>query len=109
MLEIRKNTFRKLNFTNRGGTLENIGRKGPLPLSTPCFIPRSVMVITLKGNVVPCYEDFFQKHVMGNVFESSLLDIWNSEKYVQFREQLKKGNRSSFDVCNSCNNSLIIV
>lgn len=107
--KIKKKSFKKLYFTNRGGILENVGKKMILPLTIPCFIPRSVMVITVKGNVIPCYEDFFQKHVMGNVFEKNITTIWTSEKYVTFRNELKKGNRALFEVCRDCNNSLILV
>ena len=77
-------------------------------MTIPCFIPRSVMVISVLGNVIPCYEDFFQKHIMGNVKEQHLLEIWNSEKYTAFRETLQKGLRSDLEVCRDCNNRSVI-
>lgn len=107
--KVQKKSFKKLRFTNRGGLLGNIGGKTDLPLKIPCFIPRSLMVITVKGNIIPCYEDFFQKHIMGNIFEQSIMDIWTSQKYIDFRNELKTGNRALFEVCRDCNNSLIIV
>lgn len=100
--------FREIPMTNRGGAV-SAGLRISKPLKKPCFIPNCVLVITVKGNVVACYEDYFQSHNMGNVLEQDIFEIWNSENYVNFRNELKKGNRHKFEVCKSCNNQLIIV
>lgn len=100
--------FKELPMTNRGGAVK-VGAKISGPLKTPCFIPRCVMVISVKGNVIACYEDYFQAHVMGNISEQNIFDIWNSEKYIYFRNELKEGNRHKFEACKKCNNQLIIV
>ena len=101
-------SFKELTLTNRGGSLNIKTKDQKTPLTIPCFIPRSVMVISVLGNVIPCYEDFFQKHIMGNVKEQHLLEIWNSEKYTAFRETLQKGLRSDLEVCRDCNNRSVI-
>lgn len=101
-------SYKKLPLTNRGG-LVKVGQKIQGPLEKVCFVPRCVMVVSLKGNVVACYEDYKQNHVMGNILEQDILDIWNNEKYVYFRNELKNGNRYKFEVCKTCNNQLIIV
>ncbi|MBY0552896.1 SPASM domain-containing protein [bacterium] len=101
-------TFKQIPMTNRAGAVK-AGARITEPLNTPCFIPRCVLVITLKGNVVACYEDYFQHHVMGNIHEQDIMSIWNSEKYVHFRNELKLGNRHKFEACKNCNNQLIIV
>lgn len=100
--------FKELPLTNRGGAVK-AGTRISEPLNAPCFIPRCVMVITVTGNVVACYEDYFQSHVMGNINDHDIFEIWNSEKYVYFRNELKAGHRHKFDVCKTCNNKLIIV
>lgn len=100
--------YKELPLTNRGGAVK-AGVRITAPLRTPCYIPKCVLVITVKGNVLACYEDYFQSHVMGNVRETDILDIWNSEKYSNFRNELKLGNRHKFEVCETCNNQLIIV
>ncbi len=105
---VKFDTYKNINFSNRGGLLQ-VGEKISQPLTTPCFIPHSVMVLTVKGNVVACYEDFFQKHNMGNINEKNIVDIWNSEKYVDFRNDLKSGYREKYDVCKKCNNKNIFV
>lgn len=100
--------FKELPMTNRGGAVK-AGARISAPLQTPCFIPRCVLVISVKGNVIACYEDYFQSHAMGNVADQDILQIWNSEKYTNFRNELKQGNRHKFEVCKTCNNQLIIV
>jgi len=106
--KVRMRGYKELDLTNRGGSLSLRNPLHKPPLSLPCLIPHCAMVITVKGNVIPCYEDFYQKHVMGNVQTQSLFEIWNSEKYVNFRRRLRQGDRKSFDVCKDCNNSWVI-
>lgn len=106
--QIRIMPLDTLMLSNRGG-LVNVGKPISEPLKRPCFIPRCVMVVTLNGNVVPCYEDYHQLNAMGNVEETHIRDIWNSEKYSQFRVALAKGIRERYETCNRCNNTLIIV
>ena len=101
-------TYKTLPLSNRGGAVK-AGPRISEPLKMPCFIPRCVLVVTVKGNVVACYEDYFQKHVMGNIMDRDIVEIWNSEKYVNFREELGKGNREKFEVCKTCNNRMVIV
>lgn len=93
--------FNEIDFSNRAGLLDDIGSKDVSAI--PCFLPLYLVVITLKGDVLPCYEDFYQKLSMGNINEDSLLNIWNSEKYVNFRNTLKnKNGRKTNDVCKNC-------
>lgn len=105
---IRYQTYKDITLTNRGGSLNIKNQNMKMPLTLPCFIPRCALVVTVKGNVVPCYEDYFQKHVMGNVKDTHLADIWNSDSYVNYRNKLGLGQRSEFDVCKDCNNSWVI-
>ncbi len=105
---IRYQTYKDIVLTNRGGSLNIKNKNLTAPLKLPCFIPQCALVVTVKGNVVPCYEDYFQKHVMGNVKEMHLVDIWNSDNYVNYRKKLSQGQRAEFDVCKDCNNSWVI-
>jgi radical SAM protein with 4Fe4S-binding SPASM domain len=58
--------------------------------------------------VLPCYEDYEELNVMGNLRERSLKEIWWSEKYRRFREDLKEKRRSLHPVCRTCNRASII-
>lgn len=106
--KLKLQSYNELIYTSRGG-LMNVGhtKKTP-PLDLPCYIPSAVLVVTKDGNVVPCFEDYFEQNVMGNINDNSLEEIWNSEKYKNFRDRLKMKLRHELPVCKSCNNILIV-
>jgi radical SAM protein with 4Fe4S-binding SPASM domain len=59
-----------------------------------CYRPQTLMYITANGNVLPCCISPFStvdysSIILGNVFESSLEEIWSGPKYTYFREQLQ--------------------
>ncbi len=90
--------------TNRGGLL-NLGRVTPPKLS--CYMPSSMIVITSDGNVLPCYEDYEEKMILGNIQTENLQDIWNGPRAKEIREKLAQGMRKDFEPCRLCNNSRI--
>ncbi len=93
--------YTDLTLTNRGGAV-NAGPQNIPPL-LPCFIPEFLTVITVKGHVLPCFEDYHQELIMGDVSTEPLKDIWNSKKYSLFRSNLKKGLRHLEGPCKKCN------
>lgn len=99
--------FTDINLTNRGGTLLHLGDHSKTQL-LPCQIPQKIVTITVEGHVLPCFEDFFQKNVMGNVKQSSLKMIWESEAYRQFRQNLARGLRHKYEACNKCNRTEVM-
>jgi radical SAM protein with 4Fe4S-binding SPASM domain len=50
-----------------------------------CQFPWSSMTIKSNGESVECVEDFNNEIVLGNSQSESLHDIWNGEKYREFR------------------------
>jgi radical SAM protein with 4Fe4S-binding SPASM domain len=57
-----------------------------------CYRPLNLMYITANGNVLPCCISPFStvdydSIILGNVFDSSLQEIWTGSKYVAFRQQ----------------------
>ncbi len=101
--------FRDLTFTNRAGILGKLGyHKTATPLALPCLIPSTLLVVTVNGNVLPCYEDFHEKHVMGNLTDQTLMEIWNGPNYAHFRSTLQSGRREAMAACHDCN-SLVVV
>lgn len=70
-------------------------------ISNGCSRLYSSAVINSDGSVVPCCYDVDSSHVMGNVFEQSLADIWAGEKYMELRRRVRN-NKKSVPMCNMC-------
>lgn len=87
---------------NRAGMLPQLNKED-LPLTSPCSIPEHILTITVKGNVLSCFEDFNQKYTFGLASDQNVIEIWNSEEYQQFRNQLSEGKREFYDTCSKCN------
>ncbi len=58
-------------------------------------------VITWDGKVVPCCFDKDAHHVMGDCNNKSFGEIWNSDSYRLFRQQLFQ-SRSTIEMCRNC-------
>jgi radical SAM protein with 4Fe4S-binding SPASM domain len=58
-----------------------------------CRRPWTLVYITANGNVLPCciapfVERDYPQIILGNAFEKSLAEIWNSQRYQAFRQAL---------------------
>ena len=95
---------RDLTLTNRGGRMTELPPPTPRVARTPCFAPSELVVVTVTGDVLLCYEDARRRHVLGNVTETPLTTIWNSEPALGYRRELAAGNRSLTEICRSCSN-----
>jgi radical SAM protein with 4Fe4S-binding SPASM domain len=91
-------------YTNRGGLLPYIADVRE-PLHVPCTAPSTTCVITAKGSVVLCYEDYLERIVIGNIHNSTIEDIWNSNSFHQLRTKLAFGDRTVTELCRKCNNT----
>ena len=68
----------------------------------PCKILFEMLAINTDGNVVMCCEDFTPKVTLGNVFETSIEEIWNSEKFNKIRKAHIEHKKYDLDVCKNC-------
>jgi GTP 3',8-cyclase len=93
-----------LILTNRGGTVADVPPPPHDAARTPCFAPSEMLVITVTGDVLLCYEDAERNNVMGNLMRASLVQIWGSEKFRRHRERLARGDRSVNPMCLRCSN-----
>jgi len=98
---VKYQTHEELKKSNRGGVVKAGPERSTVLL--PCYIPEQIVTITVAGNVLPCFEDFYQNNMMGNVGEDTLINIWNSEKYKKFRYELRKALRHMNTPCKTCN------
>jgi len=89
--EIKQN---QINHVNQYG----INVTKPMSVCTQSLYS---MQINPDGNVVPCYSVPYPE-IVGNVLNNSLVDIWNGDKYNNFRLSMLDGIQFN-KVCNKCN------
>ncbi len=90
-----------LRITNRGGLMFDIDG----PVDAPCFAPSEMLIVTVTGDVVLCYEDAERRNVMGNIMESTVAEIWCSERFCRIRDALAAGDRGAgAPICTTCSN-----
>ena len=65
-----------------------------------CVSPWFQLDIMPNGDVVTCRD--FPDFVTGNIKESSVLQIYNSEKYRKFRRALRSCGDGVFPICSRC-------
>lgn len=66
-----------------------------------CWRMWSSSVITWDGKLVPCCFDKDALHTLGSLKTHSLEEIWNNDRYRQFREAVLT-DRNAIDICTNC-------
>jgi radical SAM protein with 4Fe4S-binding SPASM domain len=85
---------------NRGGRVPGLGQE---PLRhLPCDRPFNMLVIRPSGDVVLCCADMYGEVVMGNVQQQSLVEIWNADRFMDYRLRLMRGQREGLKLCEGC-------
>lgn len=93
-----------ITLSNRAGLMEKAEYKiKPLekPLKKPCYIPSYTFFLDYQGDVLMCPHDWGKKVILGNLNDSTLLDIWFSKRSIKIRKMLNNSNRN-FKPCNVC-------
>lgn len=67
-----------------------------------CYGTRTHIAILSNGDVVPCCLDSDSLSKFGNIFNETLEQILNSNKFINFNEQIKKGIMPC-ELCKKCN------
>lgn len=99
-----------LTLTNRGGLISGLPAATSELLKSPCFAPAEMMIVTVVGDVLLCYEDAKREHVMGNLMKTSLEEIWFCKDFLMARDLLARGNREQTNLmCASCTNRAHII
>jgi radical SAM protein with 4Fe4S-binding SPASM domain len=70
-------------------------------LDNHCWKMWHSCVVTWDGKVVPCCFDKDATYVLGDLQQNSFSEIWNGEKYNQFRRSLLK-SRKEIEICKNC-------
>jgi len=79
------------------------------------FVEKGALAIRWDGDVSPClallhdhtsylykYERSLKRHVVGNVLEQNLADIWNKPEYLSFRRRIQEFDFSPCVMCGGC-------
>ncbi len=66
--------------------------------SDKCFSVWIKSYVLPNGDVTPCPD--FPDYITGNILQEKFMDIWNGERYRQWRIELKK--RKLFPICYRC-------
>lgn len=69
----------------------------------PCIAPFSTMIIRSMGQVDFCCVDFtYGQFEVGNIQESSIIDVWRGEKFRSMRKLHLERNRDKHILCRGC-------
>ena len=64
---IKFQSYKEIQLTSRGGLVRVGSAKRKPPLDLPCLIPSSLIVVTVNGNVLPCFEDYTEQNATGTI------------------------------------------
>lgn len=76
--------------------------KGKNKSPKPCWFPITDFNILSNGLCVPCCYDLNGDLVLGNLNESSVLEVWNNAEYRDLRRKMMKGRRKEIEICRNC-------
>jgi radical SAM protein with 4Fe4S-binding SPASM domain len=92
--------FRTRTFHNATGYLKSNKRKSQR--YHVCPYPFAHFRIASNGDVVSCSRDLQHKSVLGNLRHQSVEEIWNGEKFQNFRQALFDREPSRNGACRGC-------
>lgn len=87
-------------YYNRDAFTEGVLVPRKVPHNRCWWIYYSTVVLW-DGSVVPCCRDAQGEHIMGNLLEQSLSEIWNNERYRRFRRVIRE-RQSQLPLCRLC-------
>ncbi len=93
-----------LILNNRSGVIDWVGIEETDIKSLqgkPCHYPFYKMFVDWNGDVLFCSNDWGREHVVGNLLQQSLHEVWFSKPMNKIRKRLMKGDRSQ-SPCNKC-------
>jgi MoaA/NifB/PqqE/SkfB family radical SAM enzyme len=89
---------------NRGGNTESFDslNAGDKRVFLDCVRLLKNAYILFNGDMVLCCTDYYKTMVLGNVADSSIADVWNSEKALKIRRDFLRGDLSEIPLCAEC-------
>ena len=105
-VETIKPLYADVDYTNILGKVESdmtttrFGRAHKMQKS--CYLAFYGMCVTPLGEIRPCGAPFNGCFGLGSIFDTTLVEAWNSEARRKFLLEMLKGNRYMNDVCKDC-------
>jgi radical SAM protein with 4Fe4S-binding SPASM domain len=93
-----------LILNNRSGVIDWVGIEDSDIESLkgkPCHYPFYKMFVDWNGDVLFCSNDWGREHIVGNLMQSTLHEVWFSKPMNKIRRKLMRGDRS-MSPCNKC-------
>jgi radical SAM protein with 4Fe4S-binding SPASM domain len=102
---------------NRAGTLQDYEKQQPIKsflfkrarksmgrkvFKSACPHAFGIMHVLTNGDVPLCANDWHNRHILGNVREQSIREIYNSPRMNEFRELMEQGRFDEIDACRDC-------
>lgn len=75
-------------------------KKGDIKLGTLCAIPWNHLNFEPNGKVIPCCLTSTFEYFLGDLYEDSIEEIWNSERQKKLRVQMMEGKEP--EICVKC-------
>lgn len=102
-------SFMYMNANNRGGSADFVtddiyAGDDEFTYRFPCSQLFNNLYVTAEGYMVACAQDFENNMVIADLHDISVSDAWNSETFVNFRENYLKGNIKG-TLCENCVNN----
>jgi radical SAM protein with 4Fe4S-binding SPASM domain len=93
--------IKKDEIHNEGSAIPG-STKSHLPVVHPCYhLWRGPMFIHQDGTTYPCCY-IIPEEPIGNIRQSTLRELWNSEKFIRLREAHLRGDLREFPSCLKC-------
>lgn len=99
-----------LTISNRAGLIESNKwraktdapvKEDLLPIKAPCTYIFYQLVVDWDGSVLMCAHDWRRELIIGNAFDNSILDIWQSSRLNKLRARFIEADRN-FSPCKTC-------
>ena len=87
--------------TNRAGNIPGYLPGLNEPLANMCVRPFRHLNINFAGDAILCCNDYYGEANFGNVADSTLVEIWNSQAFHKYRLKLQNKHRDIF-MCDKC-------
>jgi radical SAM protein with 4Fe4S-binding SPASM domain len=76
-------------------------------ITTECYSPFKRLLVESDGNVYACCSSYGLEYIVGNIYEESILSIWNGNRIKELREKVNLGLEKTIKNCMKCRYSLV--